>query len=79
MSNAIHLILNETTFRGTGNVATEVAAAFHSLQSAMDYISDLAEEHDVFAEDDADSVYLPPEFDYVESDEYYIVEMSIDD
>lgn len=77
MSDMIHLILNETTFRGTDNVSTEVVAAFYTLQSAMDWIQDLAEEHGVYVEDDANSVYLRPEFDHVESDEYYIVEMEV--
>ncbi len=78
MSSAF-LILNETTFRGTDQVATEPVSLHATLQGAMDCLHDLATEHDVFVEDDADSVYLPPQFDHILSDEYYIVEMELND
>lgn len=79
MSDTIYLILNESTFANTDNVVTEVVAAFSTLGSATNYIHTLADEFGVFVEDDANSVYLPPEQAYIMSDEYYIVEMELND
>lgn len=72
----VYLILNETTFKGTEQITTEVTEVYDNLQGAMDYIADLAEDNDVVIEEDADSVYLPPS-GHIESDEYYIVEMEL--
>ena len=75
MSQAF-LILNETTFTGTVQVTTEPVELFDNLQGAVDWLADLAEDHGVLIEDDANSVYIPPNIG-MESDEYYIVEMEL--
>lgn len=75
MSSAF-LILNETTFIGTDQVTTEPVELFDNLQSAMDWLAELAADNDVVIEDDANSVYIPPAIG-METDEYYIVEMEL--
>lgn len=77
MSN-LYLILNETTFHGTDQVTTEVIEATLDLQWAMDWLQDLANENDVYVEDDANSVVLAGQYGTgIEYDEYYIVEMEL--
>ena len=75
MSQAF-LILNETTFIGTDQVTTEPASLHETLAGAVDWLSELAYENDVQIEEDANSVYLPPQ-PGMETDEYYIVEMEL--
>ncbi len=75
MSTA-YLILNETTFTGTDQVTTEPVELFDNLQGAVDWLADLADENGVQVEEDANSVYIPPNIG-MESDEYYIVEMEL--
>ncbi len=70
-----YLVINEATLRGTDTVVTEFVRLHATLQGALDYIHELAAEHDVFVEDDADSVYLPSDYGHIESDEYYIAEI----
>lgn len=78
MSNVVYLILNETTFHATDQVVTEVVEATLDLQFALDWLHDLAVKHDVFVEDDANSVVLNGEHGTgVDVDEYYIVEMEL--
>lgn len=78
MSDTFYIIINETTFRATDNISTEVLPeGYTSLQRAVDFIHELADEYGVYVEDDADSVYLPPSAEYITSDEYYIAEVSI--
>ena len=69
-----YLILNETTFIGTDQISTEPVSLHSTLDGACGWLADLAEEHDVFIEDDANSIYIPPATG-IETDEYYIVEM----
>jgi len=75
MSTA-YLILNETTFTGTDQVTTEPVELFDNLQGAMDWLAELALDNGVQVEEDANSVYIPPNIG-MESDEYYIVEMEL--
>ena len=78
MSNTVYLILNETTFHGTDQVTTEVVEATLDLQVALDWLFDLAQENDIYSEDDANSVVLPgTPGTGIEADEYYIVEMEL--
>lgn len=78
MSNVVYLILNETTFHATDQVVTEVVEATLDLQYALDWLQGLAVEHDLFVEDDANSVVLSGEHGTgVDVDEYYIVEMEL--
>lgn len=69
-----YLILNETTFIGTDQVTTEPVELYSNLQGAMDWIHELALDNGVQVEDDANSVYVPPN-EGIETDEYYIIEM----
>lgn len=69
-----YLILNETTFIGTDQISTEPVSLHATLQGAMDWLHDLAVDNDVFIEEDANSVYIPPA-EGIETDEYYIIEM----
>jgi hypothetical protein len=76
--SSVYLILNETTFHGTDQITTEVVEATMELQVALDWLADLAEEHDIYVEDDANSVVLTGEYGTgIETDEYYIVEMEL--
>lgn len=75
MSQA-YLILNETTFIGTDQITTEPVELYDNLQGAVDWLADLALDNDVQIEEDANSVYLPPQTG-METDEYYIVEMEL--
>jgi hypothetical protein len=75
MSSA-YLILNETTFTGTDQITTEPVELFDNLQGAIDWLSELALDQGVQVEDDANSVYIPPNVG-METDEYYIVEMEL--
>ena len=78
MSNTVYLILNETTFHGTDQVTTEVVEATLHLQFALDWLFELAQENDIYSEDDANSVVLPGAYGTgIEADEYYIVEMEL--
>lgn len=71
-----YLILNETTFHGTEQVTTEVTSLHATLQGAMDEISNIAKDLDVYVEDDANSVVVEGEYGTgIETDEYYIIEM----
>lgn len=74
--STVYLILNETTFIGTDQVTTEPVEVYDNLQGAMDWIHELAQDHDVLVEDDANSVYIPPA-EGIETDEYYIIEMEL--
>ena len=74
--SAMYLILNETTFIGTDQVTTDPVELYDDLQAAMDWIHDLAEDHGVQVEDDANSVYIPAS-EGIETDEYYIIEMEL--
>lgn len=74
--STVYLILNETTFLGTDQVTTEPVEVYDNLQGAMDWIHELAQDHDVHVEDDANSVYIPPA-EGIETDEYYIIEMEL--
>lgn len=74
--STVYLILNETTFIGTDQVTTEPVEVYDNLQGAMDEIHELAQDHDVLVEDDANSVYIPPA-EGIETDEYYIIEMEL--
>lgn len=75
MSQA-YLILNETTFIGTDQITTEPVELYDNLQGAVDWLADLAMDNGVQIEEDANSVYLPPQTG-METDEYYIVEMEL--
>lgn len=75
MSQA-YLILNETTFIGTDQITTEPVELYDNLQGAVDWLADLALDNGVQIEEDANSVYLPPQVG-METDEYYIVEMEL--
>lgn len=70
-----YLVLNETTFAHTSNVVTEVVSLHASLQGALDFLAELAQDNGVTVEPDANSVYLPVTEGYIEADEYYIIEM----
>lgn len=76
--SSVYLILNETTFHGTDQVTTEVVEASLDLQVMLDWLQDLAEENDIYVEDDANSVVFAGEYGTgIETDEYYIVEMEL--
>ncbi len=78
MSGTVYLILNETTFHGTDQVTTEVVEASLDLQVVLDSIQDIANDNEVYVEDDANSVVLKGEYGTgVDTDEYYIVEMEL--
>lgn len=74
-----YLILNEVTFRGTDQIATEPVSLHATLQGAMDWLHDLADDNGLIVEPDADSIYVPPLSDHIQSDEYYIIEMELND
>lgn len=77
MDPFVYLILNETVYRSDSQVTSEPVILFQSKQDALDWIQDIAEEYDVEIAPDADSVYLPPPGQHIESDEYYITEMEL--
>jgi hypothetical protein len=74
--STVYLILNETTFIGTDQVTTEPVEVYDNLQGAMDWLAELARDQGVEVEDDANSVYIPPQIG-METDEYYIIEMEL--
>lgn len=77
---AAYLIINETTYKGTDAMSVEPVVLFGNLQSAMDWLQDLAEDNDLTIEPDADSVSIPGgDRAGVEWDEYYIAEMELKD
>lgn len=78
MSVPAFLILNETTFIGTNQVTTEPVSLHETLTGAVEWLAELASDNDVLIDEDANSVYLPPQIG-MESDEYYIVEMELKD
>lgn len=77
MSTA-YLILNETTFIGTDQISTEPVSLHATLEGAVKWLADLAADNDVYIEPDANSVYIPPNTG-IDTDEYYIVEMEMND
>ncbi|AUG87425.1 hypothetical protein SEA_TREAT_57 [Streptomyces phage Treat] len=79
MSEA-YLVLNETTFVSTDQVTTEPSSLHETLSGAVKWLAELAEQHGVDVEEDANSVYIPaPPGSGIETDEYYIIEMELKD
>ncbi len=78
MSSAF-VILNESFPINVDIPTTEIVEnkCYPTLQAAMSALADIAEEFDVYVEDDANSVYVPTEGTHLESDEYYIVELEM--
>lgn len=78
MSN-VYAILNESAPMGTDLVITEIVHPLRwTYEDALADLQQIAEDNGVFLEDDASSVYVPVGGTHLESDEYYIVELGVE-
>jgi hypothetical protein len=76
----IYLIMNEATVSENyhGGIVVEVVSAWGSEQSALEGLHLIALESGIELDPGEDSVYLPvTPTSHLESDEYYIVEMEL--
>jgi hypothetical protein len=74
----VYAIFNESSPIGSDLVITEVVQPLRfTYEEALADLQQIAEDNDVYVEDDASSVYVPVMGTHLESDEYYIVEMEV--
>jgi hypothetical protein len=75
----VYLIMNESFPKGANFPLSEIVSpARWSYQDAVDDLADIAREAGVELDDES-SVYLPPKGDHLETDEYYIIPLEVED
>lgn len=76
-----YVILNESVSHYAGGMPiTEVVQpARWEYQDALDDLADLAKDNGVELEEGSSSVFLPVQGTHLESDEYYIISLEVED
>lgn len=77
--SSVYVIINESLPVGGNFVLTEIVTpARWTYQEALDDLYDIAEDAGVKLDDDSSSVYVPVAGSHLESDEYYITELVVE-
>ena len=77
--SSVFAIFNESAPKGTDLVITEVVQPLRwTYEDALADLHQIAEDNNVYVDDEATSVYVPlGDNHHLESDEYYIMELEV--